>query len=65
MADIMFIFDTLDDHISCSELLAMIGFRFPRLYTRNLDLFVILIYKINIGAFSFLPRALRLANTIS
>lgn len=36
LADIMLIFDILNGHILCLELLAMIGFRVPRLYTRNL-----------------------------
>jgi len=65
LTDIMLIFDILNGYVLCPELLAMIGLRIPRQYTRNLDLFVIPHYKTNSGAFSFFPRALRLANTIS
>lgn len=65
LTDIMFIFDIINGFVLCPELLVMIGFRIPRLYTRNLDLFVIPHYRTNSGAFSFLPRALRLANLIS
>jgi hypothetical protein len=48
-----------------SELLAMIGFRVPQLYTRNLELFIIPHYRTNSGANSFFPRALRLVNKMS
>lgn len=65
LTDIMFIFDIINGFILCPELLVMIGLRISRLYTRNLDLFVIPHYRTNSGAFSFLPRALRLANLIS
>jgi len=65
LADIMFVFDILNGYVLCLELLAMIGFWIPRLYTRNLDLFVIPHYRTNSGANSFFPRTLRLANKIS
>ncbi|KAF0758131.1 transformation/transcription domain-associated protein-like, partial [Aphis craccivora] len=65
LTDIMFIFDIINGFILCPELLVMIGLRISRLYTRNLDLFVIPHYRTNSGAFSFLPRTLRLANLIS
>lgn len=62
----MFIFDILNGFVLCPELLAMIiGLRIPLLYTCNLDLFIIPHYRTNSGAYSFLPRAFRLANTIS
>jgi len=61
LADIMFVFDILNEHVFCPELLAIIGFQISPLDTRNLDLFVIPHYRTNSEANSFLSRAIQLA----
>lgn len=57
LANRMFVFDALNGHVLCPELLAMISFRIPRLCTRNLDLFVIPHYWTNSRANSLLPKS--------
>lgn len=53
-ADIMFIFYILNGYDICPDILSLIGFRFSYKYTRDIELFVIHLYKTNIGNVLFI-----------